>query len=311
MKSTSTGRAMARDRSLMNMKAPFSTPTSSGRPPGVVGGDPLPELGDPGLEVVRRDDHPADIGAPLEASRARRPPGASSSAVTTARLYRSVSRAGPGPVSAAGPEGRSRGRPGPRHPPAPGDLGGPTLLAGHLEHPVHRVERGRVGAASPSSQPRTARRATASGAAARAAASSGSTSEATASRRSASPARTPAWRARTGTTSRPAMRRAQREQLVADPVAEEPGVVVGRVDHRASPRCAAEGHGLGPPQPEQGVPGPGPHAGQPVRRRRPRSRLASTVSAWSSAVWPVAASGPRTARRAARARASRLGPSAT
>ena len=30
MKSTSTGREMARDRSLMNMKAPFSTPTSNG-----------------------------------------------------------------------------------------------------------------------------------------------------------------------------------------------------------------------------------------------------------------------------------------
>ena len=30
MKSTSTGRSMARARSLMKMKAPFSTPTSSG-----------------------------------------------------------------------------------------------------------------------------------------------------------------------------------------------------------------------------------------------------------------------------------------
>ena len=33
MKSTSTGRAMARDRSLMNMNAPLSTPTSSGGRP--------------------------------------------------------------------------------------------------------------------------------------------------------------------------------------------------------------------------------------------------------------------------------------
>ena len=30
MKSNSTGRSMARARSLMNMQAPFSTPTSSG-----------------------------------------------------------------------------------------------------------------------------------------------------------------------------------------------------------------------------------------------------------------------------------------
>ena len=33
MKSTSTGREMARERSLMNMKAPFSTPTNSGGRP--------------------------------------------------------------------------------------------------------------------------------------------------------------------------------------------------------------------------------------------------------------------------------------
>ena len=50
----------------MNMKAPFSTPTSRGGPPGVVGGDLLAELGDPGLELVLRDDHPADVVASVE-----------------------------------------------------------------------------------------------------------------------------------------------------------------------------------------------------------------------------------------------------
>ena len=43
----------------------------------------------------------------------------------------------------------------------------------------------------------------------------------------------------------------------------------------------------------------------------PRSRFISTVSAWSSAVWPVRTPGGNAARRASRARASRLGPSAT
>ena len=43
----------------------------------------------------------------------------------------------------------------------------------------------------------------------------------------------------------------------------------------------------------------------------PRSRLTRIVSAWSSMVCPVATSAGRTAKRAARARASRLGPGAT
>ena len=54
MKSNSTGRSMARARSLMNMKAPLSTPTSSGRGAGVVGGDLPAQLGDARLEVVTR-----------------------------------------------------------------------------------------------------------------------------------------------------------------------------------------------------------------------------------------------------------------
>ncbi len=43
----------------------------------------------------------------------------------------------------------------------------------------------------------------------------------------------------------------------------------------------------------------------------PRSRFNSTVSAWSSAVWPVMASGPSTARRASRDRCSRSAPGST
>ena len=47
MKSNSTGRSIARARSLMNTNAPLSTPTSSGSRPGVVGGDLLAELARP------------------------------------------------------------------------------------------------------------------------------------------------------------------------------------------------------------------------------------------------------------------------
>ncbi len=43
----------------------------------------------------------------------------------------------------------------------------------------------------------------------------------------------------------------------------------------------------------------------------PRSRLRRTVSAWSSAVWPVATLAGKAPRRAERARASRLGPGAS
>ena len=55
---------------------------------------------------------------------------------------------------------------------------------------------------------------------------------------------------------------------------------------------------------------PGPMAPRPVAPA-PRSSARSSVSAWSSAVCPVIASGPSAARRAARARASRFEPAAT
>ena len=58
MKSNSTGRSIARARSLMNMNAPLSTPTSSGGRSGVVGGDLLAELGDALLQVVGRRPRP-------------------------------------------------------------------------------------------------------------------------------------------------------------------------------------------------------------------------------------------------------------
>ena len=78
----------------------------------------------------------------------------------------------------------------------------------------------------------------------------------------------------------------QREQLVADAVAPEPGVVVRRVVRRAGCRgrrtaCGSRGGGA----PAAGdAPGRSPPS---PSRPAPRSRLRRTVSAWSSAVCPV------------------------
>ena len=62
MTSTSTGSWMARARSLMKTKAPFSTPTSSGGSLRVVGGDLVAELGHPLHEVLLGDDDLAQVG---------------------------------------------------------------------------------------------------------------------------------------------------------------------------------------------------------------------------------------------------------
>ena len=51
---------------------------------------------------------------------------------------------------------------------------------------------------------------------------------------------------------------------MADPVAQVSGIPVGRVDHRVQAQASAEGHRLGPSQPEQRVAGTDPHGGQSV-----------------------------------------------
>ena len=68
------------------------------------------------------------------------------------------------------------------------------------------------------------------------------------------------------------------------------------VSWRRSPRIGCRGPGSMPASPSAPA---------------PRSRFTRIVSAWSSMVCPVATSAGSTAKRAARARASRLGPATT
>ena len=150
------------------------------------------------------------------------------------------------------------------------------------------------------------------GAAATARASVGSMAPASSSSRSSSSRSRSAVRERaTATTSRPAIVVEQREQLVAHPVAHEPAVGVGRVDRPGRARGRRTSAAVSARRSARsGWRVPGRIAGEPVAPA-PRSRLISTVSAWSSAVWPVSGAGGERRVRAARARASRLGPAAT
>ena len=307
MKSTSTGRSMARDRSLMNMKAPLSTPTSSGGAPGVVGGDPVPELGDPGLEVSFGDDHPADVGRSLEGVGRRRPGAGHLFAVRDHRpdCIGAPCPAAPGPGSGAWPEPPVP----PPHRPAARHLGRPAGSSGPPRAPGRRRRAGagrdRHRSASPGRSrahrlraPRPGRRPPRD--------------------RPARPpprgCRRPRRARRPGGPGR-ARRRVRRSPSTAGAARGGPGC--GRSGGR---RWTGRGPGPDPGaahratvsdrrSPSRGCLGPARMAARPSTPA-PRSRLASTVSAWSSAVCPVAASGPRTAWRAARARASRLGPSA-
>ena len=135
MKSNSTGRAMWRERSLMNMNAPFSTPTSSGGRPCVVGGDLLAELGDPGRQLVGRHQRPGPGAGPRPAPRMP--------SSTTAGRSRRESTA------------RSRcKRPSERTTRQPRlHLGGPGVVAGDLQDPVDRGGVDGVVAAHPPPQP--------------------------------------------------------------------------------------------------------------------------------------------------------------
>ena len=203
----------------------------------------------------------------------------------TSRLYRS-----------AGTPDRPLGQPAlrPGDPHAARDLGGPALEPGHLEDPVDGRGRRRMGAVRRSASPgrpggpgpaaRRPGRPRRSGRGGRPPSRAG---------RRRRPAAGPGGPAR---GPRPARRCPQHsgQQLGPDPVAQEARVVVGRVAHRLEAQVGAQG------RPSR--PGAGPRIGWvgPARMPAspwtpaPRSRLASTVSAWSSAVWPVAAPAPST-----------------
>ena len=230
MKSTSTARSMARQRSLMKIMAPFRTPTSSGGSSGVVGGDLGAELG-----------HPPGQGLRDRRSAARR-----RAATTRAGQGDVLGRPRPSPVPTAPiddlPE---RTRPGSSHQPC-------GALRRRTRRPHRRLELGRHGNASATartrstsarvggcrsspvappppepglsrSQRRTARRASRrTGAAAERPGVGGSGSRRTPARRAPRPRRRArhACRAKTGTGSRRASSAAQGQELVADPVAQ-------------------------------------------------------------------------------------------
>ena len=171
---------------------------------------------------------------------------------------------------------------------AAADVGAPGLAAGDGQHPLDggRVRRvvlalgaatsGRPGGRGPG------------GAAARAAGVGGV--EAAASRASSVVARggRPGGRARDDVALGDVVE--QRHQLVAHPVAAMDGVGVGGVvDGRRGPRPRTRPRS----RPGAGRGGDGAPARMPARPSRPapRRRLSRTVSAWSSAVWPVRTSG--------------------
>ena len=102
-----------------------------------------------------------------------------------------------------------------------------------------------------------------------------------------------------------------REQLVAHSIAQKGRVAIGRIvdnrDVERGSRGRQSSIAAGP-----GWAGADLGASPPDRvLDAPRMRFRSTVSAWSSAVWPVMTSVGSTAYRASRALASWLGPSPT
>ena len=101
--------------------------------------------------------------------------------------------------------------------------------------------------------------------------------------------------------------RAQRQELVADPVADEGRVVVALVTGRREAGRGAQGVGLAPAQPEDRVPGPGAMPASPSAPA-PRNRFTRIVSAWSSMVCPVATSAGSTAKRAGAGLGLEVGP---
>ena len=130
MKSNSTGRSIARARSAMNMNAPLSTPTSSGRSPGVVRGD---------LACRARRCAPA---ARRSDTTTRRCAGSIVDELDTGRPCWASTLAD----DAGCGGGTSRRRPADAgHPPAAADLGGAPLAAGPRRAPARRWRR-RAGA---------------------------------------------------------------------------------------------------------------------------------------------------------------------
>ncbi len=297
MKSTSTGRAMARHRSLMKSMAPLSTATSSGGSLDVVLGDLRTELGDPDRQAIGVDQHGPHVGCS---------PGRDA----RSGLVEGHRRDTTGAPRRLDPEPASR----PAHPAAPRQLGPDRRARRDGQGAIHLGQRRRVLAAARLAQP--------------------------------PPQGAPRQRP-VGLRHRPGVggvgqhlggQRVEQHDLGAQhaglPGQQRDGIAAGHLARTAG--AARGGPGCGRTRGRSllsshtGARPTAAHSAWVSLRRRassgcrppgsmpaspsapaPRSRLIRIVSAWSSMVWPVATSGGSTAKRAARARASRLGPGAT
>ena len=282
MKSNSTGRAMARARSLMKTKAPLSTPTSSGGRPGVVVGDLLAELGDPGLRARPRRRRPRPRCGVVELRRRRGVPSTP---------HRSARRRGPGQPGAL--EAEAPGGAG--DPAAAADVGGPGARPGRRPAPARRWRRRAGGSQPAASQRRHGPAGQGDGRGGQGPGVGGVEGGGQAveqlglvaqERRPGGPARR--------------RRRARRCRRAGAAARGGPGCGGGR-GRRWTGRRPASGrrprHSArvsGRRRPRSGCRGPGAMPARPSRPA-PRSRLSSTVSAWSSAVWPVRTSAGSTA----------------
>ena len=260
MKSNSTGRWMARARSLRKTKAPFRTPTSSGGPTGVVLGDLASELGDALGQLGLADHDPAEgrIEVPevLDAG-----VGCAVHAAADPTPGLGGGRPGTGCGDRRLPVDRCS-RPADRltSPPA-GHLAGHDVAPGHLQDPLDLGRRRRM-VLGPGAGPQPPPHGPA-----------GQGGPGRGQRRCVGgidlvgqlveqldvAASSPAWRARIGTGSRPASSAMSGSRVVADPIAGEGRVGVGRVvDGLRTLELLAQGPGLVAPaaRGEDGRPAP-------------------------------------------------------
>ena len=279
----------------------------------VVGGELLAQLGHPLGENILGDDHLAE-------SRRRYPRATGHAASPAAPGCHAAFGRRPSVIdrrryltAPGGDRGhRQTGPPTAPDPHAPGPRRWRRGCPGPRPGPVRpRPDRRRMGAVAPQPAAGWPAGPGARGAAPERRASAGSMPPARSSSRSASVAEHRRLAGQHGHDVAARRCPSTRGGARGGPGCARSGVVVGGILHRLEARAVGTGPGSRTgAAPRRGWTGPGRMAARPSRPA-PRSRLSSTVSAWSSMVWPVAAPGARTARRAARARASRFGPGST
>ena len=176
-----------------------------------------------------------------------------------------------------------------------GELGRARVPGGDREHPL---DLGRDGGRRRPSQPRTARRASTGGSAA-------SARRASARRHRARPRAASSSRNSDSCAQHVGLAREHRDEVAPGDRRTSSGSTSWRTATRRNARIVRSSGRRAPARPERvaqrarsrpgaapssgraTVPRPRGHAREPGRRGCPRSRLSSTVSAWSSAVWPT------------------------